>query len=56
MGSIKTCPFCKSTNTKKKEIRNDNGVYGHGYFSWVVDSFYVCLDCGTRFDDIDRKE
>lgn len=45
-----TCPSCKGVNLKKKEIRDDNGVLGPGYSSWVVDSYYSCLDCGTRFD------
>lgn len=44
------CPACKSVNTFKKEIREDNGIIGSGFYSWVVDSWHQCKDCGIRFD------
>jgi transposase-like protein len=44
------CPSCKGFNTIKKEIRQDNGIIGSGFHSWVIDSWYNCKDCGTRFD------
>lgn len=49
---VAVCPSCKSTNTVKKEKREDNGIIGSGYCSWVVDSWYSCKDCGTRFDKV----
>lgn len=48
------CPSCNGTNIIKKEIRDDNGIIGPGYESWVVDSWYSCKDCGTRFDVVDE--
>ena len=45
------CPCCKSRNHKKVEKRQDNGVCGPGYSSWVVSSYYVCKDCGVMFQD-----
>jgi hypothetical protein len=48
----KICPSCKSTNTLLKEKKEDNEICGPGYRSWVVDSYYSCRDCGTRFDEV----
>ena len=50
--SIFTCPSCNSNNVKVVEKRNNNGIIGPGYASWVVDSYFSCKDCGTRFDKI----
>lgn len=44
------CPACKSENTLKKEIREDNRIIGSGFYSLVVDSWYQCKDCGVRFE------
>jgi len=44
------CPNCKSTKVEKKEKRDDNGIMGPGYNSWVTDSWYSCKECGIRFD------
>lgn len=56
METVKICPSCKGSNVEVKEIRDDNGVLGPGYFSWIVDSYYRCIDCGTRFDDVNNNE
>jgi len=48
------CPACKSTNIKLVEKYKDNGIYGPGYRSWVVDSYYSCQNCGCRFDNIKK--
>jgi len=45
------CPVCKSENIKHEENREDNGVCGPGYSSWIVDEYYVCKDCGVMFKD-----
>ena len=47
---VAVCPSCKGKNTIKKENRKKNGIIGSGFASWVVDSWYSCKDCGTRFD------
>ena len=47
---VAVCPSCKGKNTIKKENRKNNGIIGSGFASWVVDSWYSCKDCGTRFD------
>jgi C4-type Zn-finger protein len=48
------CPACKSTNTLLNEKRNNNKVVGSGFRSWVVDRYYVCQECGTRFEDVSK--
>jgi len=48
------CPSCKSTSKDHIEKRNDNGIFGPGYSSWVVDEYYVCRKCGTMFKDMEK--
>lgn len=44
------CPICDSTNTKPVEKRENNGILGSGFSSWVVDSYMSCQNCKSRFD------
>ena len=48
------CPSCKSTSKDHIEKRNDNGVCGPGYCSWIIDEYYVCRKCGTMFKDLTK--
>jgi len=48
------CPSCKSTNKNHVVKRNDNGIFGPGYASWVVDEYFVCNKCGTMFKDMEK--
>jgi len=48
------CPSCKSTNKKHVVKRDSNGVCGPGYYSWITDEYFVCKDCGTRFEDLSK--
>jgi len=48
------CPSCKSTSKTYHEHRNDNGIIGPGYSSWVTDAYYVCNKCGTMFKDMTK--
>lgn len=50
--NIFICPSCKSNNIKVVEKRDDNGIIGPGYSSWIIDSYLSCKNCGTRFDKI----
>lgn len=50
----KICPVCKSDNTNLVERRQNNGIIGHGFRSWVIDSFYNCRNCGVRFNDVKK--
>ena len=43
------CPYCKSNNVELEEIREDNGVLGPGYNSWIIYSYYTCKDCKITF-------
>ena len=50
------CPTCKST--KKEHVVNskNNGIFGPGYRSWITDEYYLCLGCGVRYEDLNKKE
>ena len=48
------CPSCKSTSKEHIEKRNDNGIIGPGYSSWLVEEYFVCNKCGTMFQDINK--
>jgi transposase-like protein len=50
------CPSCKSTKKEHKVKRSDNGIYGPGFSSWIVDEYYVCQKCGTMFKDLNKIE
>jgi len=49
------CPSCKSTSKEHIEKRDDNGIIGPGYSSWIIDEYYVCKKCGTMFKDLNKK-
>lgn len=51
-----TCPACKSTNTQDASIRENNGIYGPGAASWVVEEKSLCNDCGVYFKPMDRSK
>jgi len=48
------CPSCGSTSKDHIEHRNDNGIIGPGYSSWVTNEYFVCKKCGTMFKDIEK--
>jgi transposase-like protein len=48
------CPSCKSTNKKHVVKSDSNGVCGPGYSSWITDEYFVCKDCGTRYEDLKK--
>lgn len=48
------CPSCKSTSKQHVEKRNDNGIFGPGYSSWIIDEYFVCKKCGTMFKDMEK--
>jgi hypothetical protein len=47
--NVKLCPSCQSDNTYLSERRENNGIMGPGYSSWVVESHWECNDCGIHF-------
>ena len=47
--NVKPCPHCESKDTYLYERRENNGIVGPGFSSWVVDSYWVCNDCETLF-------
>ncbi len=48
------CPSCKS-NDKEHIVKGDNnGIFGPGYRSWIIEEYYVCQSCGTMFKDLTK--
>lgn len=48
------CPICKSTDKIHHIKRNNNGIIGHGYSSWVTEEYLICKGCGIHYDDISK--
>jgi len=48
--NVKVCPSCKDTDTYLYERFENNGVIGTGCSSWIVDSYWICNECGTQFN------
>lgn len=51
-----TCPVCKSNQKKHYVKSNNNGVYGPGSYSWITDDYYICLECGVHYSDINKAK
>jgi C4-type Zn-finger protein len=49
-----TCPVCKSKNNEHIIKRNNNGVFGRGFRSWIIDDYFVCENCGVIFKKIEK--
>jgi transposase-like protein len=50
------CPSCHSTSKEHVVKRNDNGIIGPGYSSWIIDEYFVCKKCGTMFKDMNKTK
>jgi len=50
------CPSCKSTSKEHAQHRNDNGIIGTGYASWITNEYYVCKKCGAMFKDLNKNK
>ena len=48
------CPFCKSTDKEHVIKSENNGVYGPGYSSRLIDEYFVCKKCGIMYKDITK--
>jgi C4-type Zn-finger protein len=45
------CPLCKSTDKIHNIKRNNNGIIGSGYSSWITDEYLICKSCGIHYSD-----
>jgi len=43
------CPSCKSDKKERFERREDNGIIGPGYSSWIIEAYWICKKCGTHW-------
>lgn len=48
------CLLCKSTDKIHHIKRNNNGIIGSGYSSWVTDEYLICKSCGLHYSDITK--
>ena len=48
------CPLCKSTDKIHHIKRNNNGIIGSGYSSWITDEYLICKSCGIHYSDITK--
>ena len=48
------CPLCKSTDKIHHIKRNNNGIIGSGFSSWVTDEYLICKSCGLHYNDITK--
>jgi transposase-like protein len=55
IGKLK-CPSCDSTMKEHIVKSDNNGVFGPGYRSWVRDEYFVCLECGTMYKDLNKND
>jgi len=53
--NVKVCPSCDDTDTYLYERYENNGVIGPGYSSWVVESYWICNECGIHFNPKEKK-
>jgi transposase-like protein len=49
-----TCPACKSTDKHRHIKRGDNGVFGSGFQSWIIDEYLICKSCGIHYSDVTK--
>ena len=50
------CPLCKSKDKEYIIKTTNNGVYGPGYHSSVVEEYIVCKSCGIMYKDLKRPK
>jgi transposase-like protein len=46
------CPVCKSTDKIHYIKRNNNGIMGTGFSSWITEEYLICKSCGIHYNDI----
>lgn len=49
-------PLCKSTDKIHHIKRNNNGIIGSGYSSWITDEYFICKGCGIHYNDITKSK
>lgn len=49
------CPVCKSTEKIHYVKRENNGIIGDGFNSWVSEQYLICQNCGVHYSDLKKK-
>lgn len=48
------CPFCKSKLKTHFVQAKSNGICGPGHYSRIQIEYYICLDCGIHYSDLNK--
>ena len=48
------CPICKSTDKINHIRRDNNGIMGSGFNSWVIEQYLICKSCGIHYSDVTK--
>ncbi len=46
------CPACNSTKKHHYVNRENNGIIGHGFKSWITEEYLICQNCGIHYSDV----
>jgi C4-type Zn-finger protein len=49
------CPLCKSKDKTHYCRRDNNGVLGPGFASWILEEYFICKECGIHYSDIKKQ-
>jgi uncharacterized protein YbaR (Trm112 family) len=50
------CPVCKSTKKTHYVKRENNGIIGSGFNSWIIEEYLICQDCGIHYSDLKKNK
>lgn len=50
------CPVCKFTKKTRFVQSRNNGVIGPGYHSHIENEYYICLECGIHYSDLNKPK
>jgi hypothetical protein len=48
------CPACKSMDKIHHVKRQNNGIIGSSFQSWITDEYLICKSCGIHYSDINK--
>jgi C4-type Zn-finger protein len=50
------CPACKSTKKQHYINRENNGIIGPGFNSWITEEYLICQNCGIHYSDLNKNK
>jgi C4-type Zn-finger protein len=49
-----SCPACKSMDKIHHVKRQNNGIIGSSFQSWITDEYLICKSCGIHYSDVTK--